>query len=158
MVLLVSHLGLADIHFKDRHLLFLYRPFFRKLDIKDSRQSLTLSERCLEARSGLRKALLSLSHRLIWLLKVCQRNSLVGRICADFTLPSKCLWAIIPTYNLAFVTKISTVFQYKRIFTTPEAIKLCNIMVGILAGYGCWAVMGSALMCVALMCVSVINF
>ncbi|KAJ5042794.1 uncharacterized protein L3040_004187 [Drepanopeziza brunnea f. sp. 'multigermtubi'] len=60
----------------------------------------------------------------------------------------QCLWATIPTYNLALVlTKISIVFQYKRIFTARKIIRLCNIMIGILSVYGLWAVFGSTFMC-----------
>ena len=55
----------------------------------------------------------------------------------------QCLWATIPTYNLALVlTKISIVCQYRRIFTTQKVVRLCNIMIGVLIFYGCWAVLG----------------
>jgi hypothetical protein len=46
------------------------------------------------------------------------------------------------------LTKISIVFQYKRIFTASKIVRLCNIMIGVLAVYGCWAVLGSTFMCV----------
>jgi len=52
-------------------------------------------------------------------------------------------------YNLALLlTKISIVFQYKRIFTAAKVVRLCNVMIGILVVYGCWAVLGSTFMCV----------
>jgi hypothetical protein len=52
-------------------------------------------------------------------------------------------------YNLSLtLTKISIVFQYKRIFTTPKVVRFCWIMIGILVVYGFWTVIGSALMCI----------
>jgi hypothetical protein len=59
------------------------------------------------------------------------------------------LWATIPTYNLALaLSKISIVCQYLRVFPVPAMQLACKIMLGVLAVYGCWTVLGSAFMCV----------
>ncbi|KAI1852178.1 hypothetical protein JX265_013031 [Neoarthrinium moseri] len=59
------------------------------------------------------------------------------------------LWATIPVYNLSLVLcKLSIIFQYKRVFGTTMIQRTCNIMIGVLAVYGCWTVIGSALMCI----------
>ncbi|KFY07466.1 hypothetical protein V492_07128 [Pseudogymnoascus sp. VKM F-4246] len=61
----------------------------------------------------------------------------------------KCLWGTIPCYNASLIlTKLSIVFQYKRIFTTPMINRLCNIMLGVLVVYGLWTIIGSILMCI----------
>ncbi|KFZ07637.1 hypothetical protein V501_06263 [Pseudogymnoascus sp. VKM F-4519 (FW-2642)] len=61
----------------------------------------------------------------------------------------KCLWGTIPCYNASLIlTKLSIVFQYKRIFTTPLINRLCNIMLGVLVVYGLWTIVGSILMCI----------
>ncbi|KAL5345433.1 hypothetical protein ACLOAV_009805 [Pseudogymnoascus australis] len=61
----------------------------------------------------------------------------------------KCLWGTIPCYNMSLIlTKLSIIFQYKRIFTTPMINRLCNIMLGILVVYGLWTIVGSIVMCV----------
>lgn len=59
------------------------------------------------------------------------------------------LWATIPTYNLALaLSKISIVCQYLRVFPVPAMQLTCKIMLGVLAVYGCWTVLGSVFMCV----------
>ncbi|KFX94880.1 hypothetical protein O988_06098 [Pseudogymnoascus sp. VKM F-3808] len=61
----------------------------------------------------------------------------------------KCLWGTIPCYNTSLIlTKLSIIFQYKRIFTTPMINRLCNIMLGVLVVYGLWTIVGSIVMCI----------
>ncbi|RDW76096.1 hypothetical protein BP5796_06917 [Coleophoma crateriformis] len=61
----------------------------------------------------------------------------------------QCLWATIPIYNLSLLfSKLSIICQYMRIFTTPNVLKLCRVMIGVLILYGCWTVFGSAFMCI----------
>lgn len=67
----------------------------------------------------------------------------------DLTKFLQCLWATIPIYNLSLVLcKLAITMQYRRIFDTPLIRKICNCVVAFLAVYGCWTVIGSALMCI----------
>ncbi|KAK1625603.1 hypothetical protein BDP81DRAFT_397395 [Colletotrichum phormii] len=61
----------------------------------------------------------------------------------------QCLWATIPTYNLALLLcKLSIVFSYLRVFKIPTTQKICKTMLAVLAVYGAWTVFGSIFMCV----------
>ncbi|KAF6825413.1 hypothetical protein CPLU01_10293 [Colletotrichum plurivorum] len=61
----------------------------------------------------------------------------------------QCLWATIPTYNLALLfCKLSIIFSYLRVFKVATTQKVCKTMLAILAVYGAWTVFGSVFMCV----------
>jgi hypothetical protein len=57
-------------------------------------------------------------------------------------------YASFPLYNLALLLcKISLVLQYRRIFSSPDARKLCLVLLVFLGIYGIWTVFGSLFMC-----------
>ncbi|EQB56978.1 hypothetical protein GCG54_00002953 [Colletotrichum gloeosporioides] len=61
----------------------------------------------------------------------------------------QCLWATIPTYNLALLfCKLSIIFSYLRVFKVATTQKICKAMLVVLAVYGAWTVFGSIFMCV----------
>ncbi|KAK2730127.1 integral membrane protein [Colletotrichum kahawae] len=61
----------------------------------------------------------------------------------------QCLWATIPTYNLALLfCKLSIIFSYLRVLKVATTQKICKAMLVVLAVYGAWTVFGSIFMCV----------
>ncbi|PVH91105.1 hypothetical protein DM02DRAFT_546441 [Periconia macrospinosa] len=64
----------------------------------------------------------------------------------------KALWASVPAYYLALLfVKLSIVCQYMRIFKGvifQRTYKICKILLGVLAVYGCWTVFGSIFQCI----------
>ncbi|PYH91758.1 PTH11-like integral membrane protein [Aspergillus ellipticus CBS 707.79] len=61
----------------------------------------------------------------------------------------KRLWAAIPFYNASLIfTKFSILFQYLRIFPDRRFRISCQIILGIVATYGTWAVISGFLNCV----------
>ncbi|KAF4930352.1 Satratoxin biosynthesis SC1 cluster protein 4 [Colletotrichum viniferum] len=73
----------------------------------------------------------------------------LGMPMATSTPDNLCLWATIPTYNLALLfCKLSIILSYLRVFKVATTQKICKAMLVVLAFYGAWTVFGSIFMCV----------
>lgn len=63
----------------------------------------------------------------------------------------KCFWASVPIYQTSLlVTKMSILFQYRRVFSTPRMRLACNLLIAFLAVYGTWTVLSAWANCVPL--------
>ncbi|PVH96847.1 hypothetical protein DM02DRAFT_686861 [Periconia macrospinosa] len=87
--------------------------------------------RCIEIRYGLGTPFNTVKHKSLFV---------------------KALWASVPAYYLALLfVKLSIICQYMRIFkgvTFQRTYKICKILLGVLAVYGCWTVFGSIFQCI----------
>ncbi|KAJ5387659.1 hypothetical protein N7509_010200 [Penicillium cosmopolitanum] len=62
-----------------------------------------------------------------------------------------CFWASVPIYQTSLlVTKMSILFQYRRVFSTPRMRLACNLLIAFLAVYGTWTVLSAWANCVPL--------
>ncbi|CAI7667886.1 hypothetical protein N7533_005177 [Penicillium manginii] len=62
-----------------------------------------------------------------------------------------CFWASVPIYQTSLLTtKMSILFQYRRVFSTPRMRLACSLLIGFLAVYGTWTVLSAWVNCVPL--------
>lgn len=86
--------------------------------------------------------------RQIYIKQMLVSNRMVTVCRSRLTNVVKCFWASVPFYHASlFITKISILIGYKRLFATPRMRLLCFCTIGLLAIYGLWAFLSAWLNC-----------